>query len=300
MHPDHAGGKGVTAGEPAAAHDGDRHRGVHLFGELPELPVGPAPDHAAAAEQERPLRRRDHLQQGIHILVIRLRLFQPVAAEGPDATAAPVFRPGDELVIHHLIGGGDVFQDVNQHRAGPSRGGHGEGLPHHVGDGAGVPDQEGGLRNRHGNAGDIHLLEGVLPQKAFAHVAGDEHHRGGVQIGGGDAGGEVGGPGAGGGEAHAHLPSSPGVAVRRVGGPLLVGRQDMAEPVPVAVEFVVQVQDSAARIAEDGVHLLLQQTFHNCRGRSDFHSVASFQLMAAAFRRARYFISRFSRPPAAP
>ena len=42
VHAHHAGGEGVRAGEAAAAHDGDGHRGVQLLGKLPELPVRPA------------------------------------------------------------------------------------------------------------------------------------------------------------------------------------------------------------------------------------------------------------------
>ena len=62
VHADHAGGQGVVAGEAAAAHDGDGHRGVQLLGKLPELPVRPAPDHAAAAHEQRALGLGDHLQ----------------------------------------------------------------------------------------------------------------------------------------------------------------------------------------------------------------------------------------------
>ena len=62
-----------------------------------------------------------------------------------------------------------------------------------------------------------------LPIRFSTDVAGDEHHRGGVVIGGGNAGGQVGGTGAGGGEAYSHLSGGPGIAVGGVGGALLVG-----------------------------------------------------------------------------
>src|SRR5699024_2395663 len=112
---------------------------------------------------------------------------------------------------------------VDQHRAGPAGGRHGEGLPHHVRDLVRRADEEGGLGDGHGDAGGVHLLEGVPAQQVLPHVAGDEHHGGGVQVGGGDAGGQVGGAGAGGGEAHAHLSGGAGIAVCGVGGALLVG-----------------------------------------------------------------------------
>ena len=48
VHADHTGGEGVCPREAAAPHDGNGHRGVQLLGKLPELPIRPAPDHAAA------------------------------------------------------------------------------------------------------------------------------------------------------------------------------------------------------------------------------------------------------------
>ena len=55
---------------------------------------------------------------------------------------------------------------------------------------------------------------------------------------------------------HPHLSGGAGIAVGGVGGALLVGGEDMADFVLVAVElkFVVYVQDRAAGVAEDRVH----------------------------------------------
>ena len=91
-------------------------------------------------------------------------------------------------------------------------------------------------------------------------------------MGGGDAGGEVGGAGAGGGKAHAHLARGAGVAVRRVGGALLVGGEYVADAAPVAVELVIEVQNGAAGIPENGVHVLLQQTLHNGFGSGNLQN----------------------------
>jgi len=78
-------------------------------------------------------------------------------------------------------------------------------------------------------------------------------------MGGGDAGGQVGGPWAGGGKAHPYLARGPGIAVGCVRGPLLVGGEDMADLILIAVKLVVDVENGAAGIAEDGIHPLLQQ-----------------------------------------
>ena len=99
-----------------------------------------------------------------------------------------------------------------------------EGLLDHPGDVVGVLHQVAVLgEGRHG-AGDIHLLEDIPPQQVGGDLPGNGHHGDGVHIGGGDAGGQVGGTGAAGGKAHAHLAGGSGIAVGGVGGPLLVGR----------------------------------------------------------------------------
>ena len=240
--------------------------------------MGPPPDHAAAADQQRLFRLDDHVHQNVDVSQVGLGRLQIVAAgQGPETAALPVLGPGDKFVVDLHVGEGDIFHKVDEHRTGPAGGRHGEGLAHHVGDGLGVPDQIGRLGDGHGDAGDVHLLEGVLAQGLLGHVAGDEDDGGGVHVGGGDAGDQVGGPGAAGGEAHPHLAGGPGVAVGGVGGPLLVGRQYVVYFVLVVVQLVIEIQDGPAGIPKDGVHLLLQQALHDGRGRSDFHSFASFR-----------------------
>ena len=44
--------------------------------------------------------------------------------------------------------------------------------------------------------------------------------------------------------------------------------QDMVDPVPIGIQLVIHVQDRTARIAEDGIHPLLQQAF-----QKDFRTV---------------------------
>ena len=91
------------------------------------------------------------------------------------------------------------------------------------------------------------------------HIPGDHHHGHGIQERGGDAGDQIGGPRAGGGDDHAHPAGGPGVAVGGVGGPLLVGGQHVAQLVLVFVEGVVNVDDLPAGVAEDHLAALLDQ-----------------------------------------
>ena len=51
----------------------------------------------------------------------------------------------------------------------------------------------------------------------------------GIEVGIGDAGDQVGGARAGGGQADAHLAGGPGIAVGGMGGALLVAHQDVAQ-----------------------------------------------------------------------
>ena len=177
VHPDHPCGQGVGAGETAAAHDRDGNRGVQLLGKGAELPVRPPPDHAAAADQQGALRLGDHLHQSVDVPQVGLGGLQAVAhRQLADAVRPPVLIPGDELIVDHGVEECDILQKVDEHRAGPAGGRHGKGLAHHIGNGLRVPDQIGGLGDGHGDAGDVHLLEGVLTQQPLADVAGDEYH----------------------------------------------------------------------------------------------------------------------------
>src|SRR5699024_4881332 len=93
------------------------------------------------------------------------------------------------------LGGGDILSDIHQHRAGTARAGDGKGLPDHIGQLGGVLHQVVALGDGHGDTGDIHLLEGVLANQVLTDVAGDEYDRGGIVVGRGDTGGQVGGAG---------------------------------------------------------------------------------------------------------
>ena len=66
------------------------------------------------------------------------------------------------------------------------------------------------------------------------------------------------------------------VAPGPVGGPLLVGGQYVVYFILVVIQFIIEIQDGPARIAEDGVHLLLQQALQDGLGGSYFQAAASF------------------------
>ena len=193
--------------------------------------MGPAADHTAAADQHGLFGFRNHLHQLFHVIQIRLRHFQ-AAGVGPadqrrQMPGGGVLLQRQRLVV--ALGAGHVPGDVDDHRTGAAAAGQREGLPHCVRQLCHIPHQIGGFRNRHRNAGNVHLLKRIPADEVLGHVAGDKDHRGGIHVRGGDAGCQVRGAGTGGGEAHAHLAGAAGVAVRRVGGPLLMGSQNMGD-----------------------------------------------------------------------
>ena len=129
----------------------------------------------------------------------------------------------------------------------------------------------GVLGDGHGDAGDVHLLKGVAADQVAPDVAGDEDDGRRIHIGGGDARGQVGAAGAGGGKAHAHLARAAGITVSGMGRALFVGGQDVTDAVLIVVQLVIQIYDAAAGVAENGIHPLLQQAFHQYFSAVDLH-----------------------------
>ena len=85
------------------------------------------------------------------------------------------------------------------------------------------------LDDRHGDALDVGLLEGVGADQVGRHLAGDAHDRRRVEVGVGDRRDQVGRAGAGGGDGDAHLAGGARVALRHVAGALLVAHQVVAD-----------------------------------------------------------------------
>ena len=100
-----------------------------------------------------------------------------------------------------------------------------------------------------GDAHAVDFLERVAPDRVTRHLTGDDHHRCGVHVGGGDAGHRVGRARAGGDEHDAGPAGHPRVAVRHVGRALFVAHQDVLD-VLLLVQRVVDVKDRAPGVPE--------------------------------------------------
>src|SRR5699024_2835085 len=129
---------------------------------------------AAACVDDRLLGGEDHLGRLLDLLRV---------AGGGGLVAG---EAGDDLGIggpvplhgRARVGGvDDVLGDVDEHRAGASRGGDVERLADHAGDLGGLGDQEVVLGHRLGDAGDVGLLEGVGADRGGGDLAGDADHR---------------------------------------------------------------------------------------------------------------------------
>ena len=142
-----------------------------------------------------------------------------------------------------------------------------KGLLHHPGDVVGVLDQIAVLGEGGAGAGDVHLLEDVPAQQVALDLAGDGHHGDGVHIGGGDAGDEVGGAGAGGDHAHAGPARHAGVAGGHVSGVLFGADQGIGNA--GGGQGVHGGADGGAGIAEYPLHTLPLQALHQGLGSVD-------------------------------
>ncbi len=240
VHAGHAQVLRVAVREGAERHQGGDHRGAGQLGEDPQLGGGLRLDDAAADVQHRALGADQHLRGLADLLGVRLGDRAVAGQRGLD-------RPAE--------GGGRlqrVLGDVDQDRAGAAGGGDVEGLGDHPGDLGRVGDQVVVLGDRHGDAADVRLLEGVGADRLGGDLAGDRDDRHGVHVGVGDRGDQVGRARAGGGHADPDPAGGLGVAGGGVAGALLVPDQDVAHLGGVH-QRVVRGKDGPARDAEDGV-----------------------------------------------
>ena len=89
------------------------------------------------------------------------------------------------------------------------------------------------LGNGHRDALNVGFLKAVLADARGGYVAGKGHQRHRVHVGRGNAGDQIGGTRAAGGQHHTGAARCAGVAIRCMGRALLVGRQHMGDAISV-------------------------------------------------------------------
>ena len=150
----------------------------------------------------------------------------------------------------------EVAGNIHQHRAGTSFLRQLESLPQGGDELLYILDLVIVLGDGHGDIQNICFLEGITAQKAGIHLPRDGHHGNGIHEGGSQPRHQIGGTGAGGGDAHPHLARSPGIAIGSMSRILLVGHQDFPDALFI-IESVIEGQDHAPGIAEDHIHAIL-------------------------------------------
>ena len=273
VHANHSCRQRIRTVHGTSAHQGDGNRRIHLAGKFPEFFVGPASGYAAAANQHRFLGFLNHVYQDIDILLIRLRSQQTAGAgtanQFAQSTGSGMSLLGNRLIIHLCCS--NVLRNIDEHRSRSAASGNAESLSHRIRQFVHIPYEVVGLGNRHGNTGDVHLLESILAQHFLSYVTADKNNRRRVHIRSGDSGGEVGCSRSGSGQTYPHLSGGSGIAVRRMRRSLLVCGKVVSNLILVFVEFIVNIQNCAAGIPEHGIHALLQQAFYHDLCTCHFH-----------------------------
>ena len=240
VHARHPEVQRVAVGQRAAGHQRGDDGDLAQLDEAPQLLARAGPDDAAADVEDRALGLGD--QPGGLADLLAVRAGDRVVAGQVDAR-----RPGEPGA--RLQG---VLGDVDEHRAGAAGGGDVERLGDDPRDLVGVGHEVVVLGDRHRDAADVGLLEGVGADGGRVHLTGDGDDRHRVHVGVGERGDQVGRARARGGHADADPAGRGGVALGRVAGALLVADQDVAHLDRVE-QRVVGRQDRAAGDAEDGV-----------------------------------------------
>ncbi|MNZ14166.1 hypothetical protein D3C78_310830 [compost metagenome] len=248
VHAEHAEELAIAARIAAEAHQGIGHRQVEHARHFGQRIGSIAHDHAAAGVENRALGGNQHF-----------RGFADLA--GMTANCRVVGAQLDLLRIGvlELLGRvAHVLRNIDHYRAGTAGLGDIEGLLDHLGDFRGMLDDEAVLHDRAGDTDHVGFLEGVGTDHVARHLAGQDHHRNGVHVGGGDAGDGVGRARAGSHQHHTGLAGGAGVAVGHVGSSLLMTDQDVGHIV-FFEQGIVDMQEGTTRVPIDVLNAFVTQ-----------------------------------------
>jgi len=150
----HAGEQRVVLRERALAHQRDLHRHLEVLGQVAQLLPGLGADHAAAGQDERPLRVQQHLDRRAHRL-------EPGLGLGERQRRVHCRVVETQPALH-------VDRQVDEHRAGPAGAGDPERLAEHPGRLGRLLELHRPLGHRLGDLHDVDRLERLLVQLAAA------------------------------------------------------------------------------------------------------------------------------------
>ncbi|MNS30954.1 hypothetical protein D3C72_629970 [compost metagenome] len=240
VHAEHADELTVGARVATEAHQGIGHWQVEHLRQFGQWCGTTAQDHAAARVQHRTLGRQEHF--------CRLADLTGVTANSRAVgTQLGFFR---EDVFELLGRVGHVFRNVDNDRTRTTGLRQVEGLLHDFRDFRGVLDHEAVLHDRPGDTDHVGFLERIGANHGARHLAGNDHHRNGVHVGGGDTGDGVCCARTGSHQYHAGFTGGTGVAVSHMGSRLLVTNQDVGH-FRFFEQGIVDMKKSTTRVPVD-------------------------------------------------
>ena len=187
-------------------------------------------------------------------------------------------RPGElGLGLQRILG------DVHQHRARPPARSQVERLVDGLRNLVGIGDEVVVLGDRHCDAADVRLLEGVGPDRGAGDLAGDGHQGDRVHMGISDRRDEVGGSRSARRHAHAHPTGRTGVSLGGVTGRLFVADQDVPHFGGVH-QGVVRGKNGSSGDSEDDVRLGGLEGPHQGFGSGDLLAHVLFPVLSLSGR----------------
>ena len=228
----------VRLRESTERHQGGDHRDVIGLGEGAQLLVRLGLNDTAADVEHRALGLTNEAHGLLNLTTVGRSdrvVARQVELRWPDEV---------QLGILHIL------RHINQHRTRAPGGCQVEGLRHRCRNVLRAGHHEVVLRDRHGHAPNIGLLEGIGTQQTLANLTGDRHEWHGIHVGISDRSDQVRRTWAGGSDTHADLTGDLGVPRGGMAGPLLVAHENVAELFG-AIQGLIQREDGATWEAED-------------------------------------------------
>ena len=249
VHAQPTQGKRVGFRHGANAHQGGRHRNLGTFRKFQKIPGSFRRNDAAAGVNDRPpgvFNQRDEF-------------FQLVRRDGQHGVVAGNIHLHVKVRCKHGLL--HVLGHVNQHRARTARRGDVEGFLDDTGQFFRFRHQIAVLHDRGGHAEYVCFLEGAASNQGAHDLSRNRHQRRGVQISIRNGGNHVGGAGAGGGNANAHLARNAAIAFRAECPALFMAGQD-GPYLGLMAQGLMNRHAGAARIGKDDVYTFTHEAFH--------------------------------------
>ena len=254
VHTQHTHVQRVVAGQRAQTQHRAACGDVGFLQEGDELILSIAEFHALPHQRQRPLRLVDQVGSLLHMVHLQLGVRHIGAHE-----IHFLRRERHHLRLR-------ILREVQHHRARSSAARDVERTAHGPCDVLGMTYLIAPFRDRLRHAHEVHLLERICAKGCNGHLPRDDHDGCGVDHRVGHARERVRGTRAAGDDGHAHLAADACKALGGMCGTLFVAHEDMVKRLLLAsrvvIEGIIDRHDTAARVAEDGLHPLPLQRQH--------------------------------------